>query len=80
MIKKEFEREDKMVCINNQHCILGRSIASRANDIVIYQPVMYGSDTYKEWIKKKEFPKYGNKQYNSYINIIGNKAFLTASK
>ncbi len=49
-----FLREDKMVYLDENFCVISRSPASKANDIIIWEPEKYNTKEYQNlWRKNK---------------------------
>ena len=66
---KEFDHEDKMVQVDETYSIICRGVASRANDIVKFEPSKFKDAIYTIMRKKKEFPIYGQYAYNAQFSM-----------
>jgi hypothetical protein len=44
-----FNKEDKMVQIDKDYCLIGRGPASRANDIINFKPTDYLSKCFQQY-------------------------------
>lgn len=75
-----FDYEDKFLALNDKYVLLGRSVAAYANDCINFDVKKYGSEEYKNWVEKEEFPRHENCEYNSRFLYKGNKVFLVAKK
>lgn len=77
----EFAYEDKMVQIDSEYCVISRGPASRANDIVRWEPHNYNTDLFRMLRKKQMFPTHVNYNHNAKISIDADqKAFLRATR
>lgn len=75
-----FDYEDKMLDLNEKYVLLGRSAVAYANDCIDLKLEKYGSEEYKQWIEKEEFPKHRNCEYNAEFQFKANKVFLVSKK
>lgn len=68
--------EDKMVQINEKYSVIGRGLASRINDIIIFDGL---NDQQIRMIQQEQrFPNHPGKNYNIYLDCIEDKAYLRA--
>jgi hypothetical protein len=76
-----FNEEDKMVQIDSKYCVISRGPASRANDVVKWEPEKYNTPGYAIHKKSKKFPSQSGAKHNAKISIDSNqKAFLRATR
>ena len=75
-----FDYEDKMLDLNEKYVLLGRSAVAYANDCIDLKLEKYGSEEYKQWIEKEEFPKHKNCEYNAEFHFKANKVFLVSKR
>ena len=75
-----FDPEDKMLELNEKYVLLGRSIAAYANDCVDLKLEKYGSEEYKKWVEKEEFPKHQGCEQNAEFLFKANKVFLVSKR
>lgn len=72
--------EDKMVYINSEFCVISRGPASRANDLVIWEPHNYDSLEFKLMRNQKKFRTHPGFDRNGKISVLQkDKAFLVAT-
>ena len=75
-----FDYEDKMLDLNEKYVLLGRSAVAYANDCIDLKLEKYGSEEYRQWIEKEEFPKHKNCEYNAEFQFKANKVFLVSKR
>ena len=70
-----------MIYVDEKYCIISRSPASRANDIVKWEPELFMTKQYEKLRKNNQIRTIEGKKRNARIAIVGkNKAFLMATK
>lgn len=73
--------EDKMVYLSDKYCVISRSPASRANDIVKWDPLYFWSKENENNRKQKKLPLIEGLTRNASIKLASkDKAFLMASR
>ncbi|KRX00067.1 hypothetical protein PPERSA_07264 [Pseudocohnilembus persalinus] len=75
-----YDYEDKMVWVNEQYCIIGNNIASKANDIIDFNLKYYNTNIFKKWVEEQQFPTLKNLSYNAEFYLVKNKAFIKATR
>ena len=64
-----FNDEDKMVQVDEEYCLISRAIASRANDVIAFNPADYLSNSFKDYLLNKQFPLLSGKSHNARLSI-----------
>lgn len=76
-----FNDEDKMVQLDEEYCIISRAIASRANDIIAFNPADYLTNRFNEDLTNKQFPLLSGKNHNARLSTESKqKVFIKAKR
>lgn len=70
-----------MVQLDEEYCIISRAIASRANDIIAFNPADYLTHRFKNYLSNKQFPLLLGKNHNARLSIESKqKVFIKAKR